>query len=114
MTSASHGLFTKTDEATLRHLLKYGDNTSFTDHFWKNCEPHPKEVARFPLYVKVLILSWKGKSLREVVQATGVKPQSVTAWTTFRQKPKLGHYLAAYLGLGPPREGWTWLSMNNA
>jgi hypothetical protein len=37
----------------------------------------------------------------------------VAAWTRFKQKPKLAHFLSLYVQLGKPRPGWAWLSVNN-
>jgi hypothetical protein len=98
---------------TSDYILKHGQDISFTDYFWKNCEPHPTELKRYPLYVKTLQLSIKGKSPAAISQATGVRPSSVRRWTKFDQRPKLAYFLGAFLELGRPRPGWVWLSVNN-
>lgn len=98
----------------LQYLTKHGADTSFTEHFWKRCEPHPYEVKRYPAYVEAMLFSEKGKTVAEIAHATGVKPQSVWAWTRFRQKPKLAHYLSLYIRFGTPKPGWVWLGINNA
>ena len=97
----------------IEYVLKNGEDLSFAKAFWKECEPHPYELRRYPLYVKVLRLFNGGKSVSEITRATGVNQQSVWSWTTFRQKPKMAHYLAIFLQHGVPRPGRVWLSVNN-
>ena len=97
----------------LEYLLNNGENTSFTDFFWKKCEPHPYELNRYPLWVKTILLSNNGKSIAEIARTTGVNWQSVKAWARFEQRPKLAYYLGLHLQLGLPRPGWAWLSVNN-
>jgi hypothetical protein len=98
---------------TSDYILKHGQDISFTDYFWKNCEPHQSELRRYPLYAKTLQLFMEGNSLAAISQETGVKPNSVRRWTKFNQRPKLAHFLGAFLNLGIPRPGWVWLSVNN-
>ena len=98
----------------LNHISKHGQDTSFTEFFWKGCEPHPYELERYPLYAQVLALVSAGSSIDMTARVTGVNPHSVRTWTRFEQMPKLAHYLCSYLRLGRPREGWTWLSVNNS
>ena len=95
------------------YVLEHGDDASFTEYFWKGCEPHPYERRRYPLYTRVLCLFNAGNSLAKIARTTEVNYQSVRSWTKFEQRPKLAHYLGIYLRFGKPREGWTWLSINN-
>ena len=95
------------------YVSKHGDDTSFTEIFWKKCEPHPYEVKRYPLYCEFLRQFSFHKSAGEISKATGINVGSVRRWTRFEQKPKLAHFLALCLKLGPPSDGWVWLSMNN-
>ncbi|MDG6989874.1 MAG: hypothetical protein JRM99_00430 [Nitrososphaerota archaeon] len=95
------------------YLSKHGPDTSFTESFWRKCEPHTYEVGRYPLYVECMRLFREGKSLGEIADKIGVNWQSVNAWTKFKQKPKLAHFLSRYLQFGTPKEGWFWLSVNN-
>lgn len=64
--------------------------------------------------MKALLLSKEGKSTAEIARKIGVNAQSVRSWIRFEQKPKLAHYLGIYLKFGKPREGRTWLSVNNS
>jgi len=95
------------------YVSEHGDGTSFTNYFWKNCEPHPYEVKRYPLYVQCLLLRWESESIAEIAAKTGVNRASVETWTSFRQKPKLAHYLGLYLKIGKPKAGRVWLSIND-
>lgn len=97
----------------LGHISRFGSDTSFTECFWKHCEPHVNETKRYRLYADSLLLFSIGMSIEEIAQATGVNRQSVKNWTIFKQKPKLAHYLSLYLQIGRPRPGWRWLSLNN-
>jgi len=97
----------------LDYISQHGDDISFTDFFWKKCEPHPYELARYPLFVAALCLHNEGKSPTDISRATGVNVSSVREWTRLRQKPKLAHFLSLYLQLGKPKPSWVWLSVNN-
>lgn len=97
----------------LDYVSRFGADTSFTDFFWKKCEPHLYEVERYPLYVGCLVMHSKGSPVGETSRRIGVNRQSVRSWIKFEQKPKLAHYLDLYLRLGIPREGSVWLSVNN-
>lgn len=95
------------------YVVEHGDDLSFTKAFWKECEPHPYELRRYPLYVDCLLSNAEGNSIAEIARMTGVGWQSVRAWTKFKQKPKLAHFLSLFLKLGEPKTGWVWLSVNN-
>jgi len=95
------------------YISQHGQDTSFTNYFWKNCEPIQYESERYQKYCQVLTLAREGWSYTDTARATGVGWQSVYAWTRFIQKPKLAHYLSAILALGPPQPGLVWLSVNN-
>jgi hypothetical protein len=97
----------------LDFISRSGRDTSFTDFFWKKCEPHTYEMKRYPLYVDCLLMYGKGKTIPEISRNTGVNLPSVRKWVTFRQKPKLAHFLLLFLQLGIPRPGTVWLSVNN-
>lgn len=112
--ASSHtGVGTIQNSKILDYIREHGDDISFTEVFWKDCEPFQYELERYPKYVKVFSLAFKGTSLNDICTLSGVKITSIRKWTSFAQKPKLAHYLEAYLSLGLPREGWTWLSINN-
>lgn len=96
----------------LDYVSKNGADTSFTEFFWKRCEPHPYELRRYPLYSEVLRQS-ELKSAAEISRELDVKVSSVRRWTRFEQSPKLGHYLRLYLQLGASTAGWVWLSVSN-
>lgn len=98
----------------MSHVEEHGKDTSFTGFFWKRCEAHAREVERYLLYVDCLLMHGQGKSPSEISKRTGVGVQSVRAWTNFRQRPKLAHFLTMYLELKRPRPNWVWLSVNNA
>lgn len=97
----------------VEYILNRGSDTSFTEYFWKNCEPHPHEEIRYPLYAKVTQLFSQRVPLVGIARETGVKLTSIRRWTRFEQKPKLAHFLGLYLELGNPKPGWVWLSVNN-
>jgi hypothetical protein len=95
------------------YIRKHGSDTSFTNFFWKGCEPHPYEVRRYPLYCEALRRFGLDKSVTEISRELNLKISSARKWMKFEQKPKLAHYLGSYLRLGAPRAGWVWLSVNN-
>jgi hypothetical protein len=95
------------------YIADHGEDSSFTNCFWKSCEPHPYELRRFPQYCEALQLYDQHRSLAEISRETGVKVSSVRRWTRFEQRPKLAHYLEKYLQLSMPADGWVWLSVNN-
>lgn len=95
------------------YIAKHGDDLAFTDCFWKRCEPHAREVIRYPLYARVLELYAGGADVRRISAMTNVKWYSVGRWIRFEQRPKLAHYLGAWLELGNPKPRWVWLSVNN-
>jgi hypothetical protein len=95
------------------YILRHGDDISFTGYFWKRCEPIPYELDRYSKYSKVLSLFAKGRSAKEISIATRVNSFSVWSWTRFKQKPKLAHYLMAFIKLGKPESGYAWLSVSN-
>jgi hypothetical protein len=101
------------DSKVVEHVLSHGSDLSFTNYFWKNCEPHPSESKQYSHYANVLSKYNQGLKFSEISRETGVKPWSIATWTRFQQRPKLGYYLRAFLELGPPRDGWRWLSVNN-
>ena len=95
-------------------ILREGASLGFAKAFWKECEPHPYELKRYALYASVMRLHAEGKKLSQIVASTGVLRHSVIRWIKLEQRPKLAHFLGLYLGLGNPRPGWTWLSVNNS
>ena len=97
----------------LDYIAANGGGISFTEFFWKKCEPHSYELTRYPLFAAALRLHNEGRSATAFSRATGVNVTSVRKWTRFRQKPELAHFLSLYLQLGKPRPGWVWLSANN-
>lgn len=97
----------------MTYLAQNGGDLSFTQFFLKNCEPHPYELKRYPLYVKCLLLRANGYSIAQIARMTTVKWQSAWKWTKFEQKPKLAHFLSLYLRLGEPKAGKVWLSVSN-
>jgi hypothetical protein len=98
----------------VNHVLEHGDDLFFTNQFWKGCEPNKYDLQRFSEYVSVISLHSQGIGSKEVSRRTGVLSTSIWAWTTFKQKPKLAHYLSEFLRRGSPGPGRVWLSINNS
>jgi hypothetical protein len=103
----------ETESEVLDYISQHGNDLSFTEAFWRKCEPHPYETRRYPVWVETQRLHMEGKSLAEISRQTGAKPSSVRRWTRFEQRPKLAHFLQSYLQLGRPTPGFVWLSVNN-
>ncbi len=97
----------------LDYIRKHGDNLTFTKFFWKGCEPNDYELRRYSDYVRVMQECGDRAKLSEISARTGVLSPSIHAWISFRQKPKLAHFLALLLRLGEPKLGFVWLSVNN-
>lgn len=88
----------------LDYIAERGNDTSFTDFFWKKCEPHPNEIRRYPAYVDALILSRAGKNNAEISRAIGVNAQSVRGWIRFEKRPKLAITWACSSNSDPPEK----------
>jgi hypothetical protein len=97
----------------IEHVVQHGSDITFTEAFWKQCEPNAIELRQFEKYVQVLRLFAKGDTPAMIGKSIHVNSGSIWAWTRFREKPKLGHYLQEYLRLGPPKKGHLWMSINN-
>jgi hypothetical protein len=100
-------------ESLTAHLLTGDESLDFAKSFWKACEASDYEVKQFSKYVRAFHMVAKGVRQNQVATIVDESLSSVSAWLRFEEKPKLGHFLAAHLSLGPPREGWVWLSINN-
>jgi hypothetical protein len=98
----------------VNHLLRHRDDLSFRESFWKKCEPSTYEFNRYRQYADAVRRRAKGESVKNISRGLQVNPASVDAWVRFRKRPKLVHYLCAYLELGKPKKGWTWFSVNNS
>ncbi|MDV3243601.1 MAG: hypothetical protein LYZ66_00330 [Nitrososphaerales archaeon] len=97
----------------LGYLSRHGDDLSFTEFFWKGCEPNDYELGRFSKYVRVMLRHGWGKSAKRISRDTQVSSASVDNWVHYKAMPKLAHYLSRFVRLGKPRSRWVWLSINN-
>jgi len=89
------------------HLIKNGDDLSFTKFFWKECEPLPNEVRTYSEYVSLF------RPLRAPLPIrAGANPRRDFGFerVSVSKPPKLGLYLAALLSLGEPSPGFVWLN----
>lgn len=102
------------DSKIISHVLNHGDDLGFTSCFWRKCEPNTYDLQRYSQYVTVIRLYSKKMSKARIADVTGVGDKSVASWVSFKQRPKLAHYLHVLDNLGAPRSGWTWLSVSNS
>jgi len=104
----------KWDEKLVEHLLKHGDDLSFTKYFWKECEANEGEHKQYARFSRATYLSHGGLSHAKVARALDMSYSTVWTWSKLSQLPKLGHYLKVFLALGEPRDRRVWLSVNNS
>ncbi len=95
------------------HLLKHGDDLSFTSHFWKGCESNEGDLAGYSRFVQALIWHYQGTTTKQISEQLHVGPGSINSWIRFKRNSKLTDYLRALIRFGEPRSGWVWLSVNN-
>lgn len=96
------------------YLSRHGDGLAFQKYFWKKCEPNANEKRVYSRYVQAIQLQQRGQADNRISKEIKVTPSSVRNWLQGVTKPKLVRYLEAYLQHGKPRDGWVWLSINNA
>jgi len=102
------------NDKLVEHILKHGDDLSFTKFFWKECEANEKEHAQFARFSRAIYLSHGGMSNAKVARALDTGYSTVWTWLKLSRLPKLGHYLKVFLALGKPHERRVWLSVNNS
>ncbi len=96
------------------YVLEHGDDISFTKYFWKGCEPLPQDIRQYERFVKANCLLRDGVKPPKVAEVIGINHNSIYSWKRLRQMPKLGHFLKAFLSLGPPDEGYVWLTLEQS
>jgi hypothetical protein len=96
------------------YVLEHGDNLDFTRYFWKGCEPLPQDITRYEKFVKAHTLMGDGVQVLRVAEIIEVNHRSIYEWKHLRQMPKLGHFLRAFLKLGPPTDGRVWMTLEHS
>lgn len=99
----------KTKRLIVKFVLDHGDDLSFTNSFWRGCEPLPRDIEQYSKFVS--IVSDDAKGVRPIPMKMGVGLGFASSWASQEVMPKLGHYLKALMELGPPSEGTVWLTM---
>jgi hypothetical protein len=98
----------------IAYVLEHGDNLEFTEHFWKGCEPLPKDISQYRKFVKTLTLMQQGVKASKVAVELETNSNSISNWKHLYQMPKLGHFLKAFLKLGPASNGRVWLTLEQS
>jgi hypothetical protein len=101
-------------EKLFDYVVQRGADLDFANHFWKGCEPVEIELRQHSRFCETIRFFCKGKSQIQIAIETGTSASTIHTWVSLRQAPRLVHYLAAFLQLGPPRNQWVWLSVNNS
>ena len=96
------------------YLVEHGDDLSFTKHFWKACEPLPQDNSQYEKFARAHELLGEHVKASRVADVLGVNHNSIHNWKHLQQMPKLGHFLKAFLSLGPPTEGRVWLTLEQS
>jgi len=92
------------------HLLKHGDDLSFTKYFWKGCEPLPRDILDYSRLAALVSSDARGQRLPNPSESMGVGLGSAMSWAKQAIMPKLGHYLGAFVELGDPGLDKVWLT----
>src|SRR5438876_11288284 len=102
------------NDKLVEHILKHGDDLSFTKFFWKECEANEKEHAQFARFSRAIYLSHGGMSKAKVARALDTGYSIV--WTRLNRSRlrRLGHYLKVFLALGKPHERRVWLRVHKS
>jgi transposase-like protein len=101
-------------ESLTSYVLEHGNSLDFTAHFWRGCEPLPQDVNQYRNFVKALLLIQRGLKASNVAAELGINANSIFNWRHLYQMPKLGHFLKAFLDLGPPSNGRLWLTLEQS
>ncbi|HLQ20922.1 MAG TPA: hypothetical protein VK127_01310 [Nitrososphaerales archaeon] len=104
----------KWDEKLVEHLLKHGDDLSFTKYFWNECEANPLQLRQFARFATAIREASTDVPAFEISLDLGVTIPTVESWIRLQKKPKLAHYLSTILHLGPLPPDWVWLSINTS
>lgn len=99
------------DEKVRDHLVRNGDDLSFTKHFWKECEPLESDLLQYKRFVSAFEMSDHGNLQSTISEKLGVSKVTVGSWLRLNKLPKLGHFLKAFLNLGAPNERRVWLNI---
>ena len=79
----------KWDEKLVEHLLKHGDDLSFTKYFWKECEANEGEHKQYARFSRATYLSHGGLSHAKVARALDMSYSTVWTWLKLSQLPLL-------------------------
>ena len=85
--------FNESHDKLVEHILKYGDDLSFTKYFWKECEANEREHEQYGRFARAIYLSYRGMSNAKVASALNMSYSTVWTWLKPSQMPKLAHYL---------------------
>jgi hypothetical protein len=91
------------------YLVENRDDLSFTKHFWRECEPLPRDIENYSKFASIVSEFEKGIDPKPMEMGVGLGTSY--AWATMEAMPKLGHYLRALVELGEPTESRVWLTM---
>ena len=106
--------FSKWDDKLVEHILKHGDDLSFTKFFWKECEANPLQLRQYARFATALREASNDVPAFEIGLDLGVTTPTVESWVRLEKKPKLAHYLATILHLGSLPPDRVWLSINTS
>ena len=101
----------ETKARIVEYVLKNGGELDFTKHFWRNCEHLPVHVIQYQKFAEAHRMFRQGKNQVEVAEQVEVSKATASNWSRVDNMPKLCHYLAAFLTLGPPTDGKVWLTL---
>lgn len=97
-------------EALRSYVIEHGDSLDFTKHFWKGCESLQVDLAQYSKFARAIQLSDSGEAQASISLDLETSLSTVKSWCAGSKMPKLGHYLKAFIALGPPKEGLVWLN----
>ncbi len=97
------------NDKIVRHVVENGADLGFTKFFWKECEPLPRDVDNYSKFASIIKDYARGIDPRPMKMGVGLGTSQ--AWAYMDAMPKLGHYLKAFVELGPPMQGRLWLTL---
>ena len=98
------------EQEIISYVLKNGDDLNFTKYFWRRCEPLPRDVELYRLFVRAVKNRVNGIESPDAFKQIGVGLGTVDSYSKLDVMPKLAHYLKAFLEYGQPAPGKVWLT----
>ncbi len=108
------GAETEIKPRLIEHVVKNGPDLGFTSYFWRGCEPLPRDIRDYGMFVQVITLSMQGLQPGAIAAQTGVSEVSIRNWNKLLAVPKLVHFLKTFIRMGPSTPNKVWLTFEHS